>query len=187
VRQHLLRDVGEAAVAEVVVEVVRRLEVVGDVQVLVAVAVEVPPHDRQAVAVVLDAGLVGDVDPARVPVVAEQAVALAGLERRRRAGQREEVVLVALRHDEVALAILAAKDGYGGSSSCLVLRIAGRQRHLGDDLVRQAVLERAVGQHVEVEVAVVVVVGERAAHAGGGETEPERRAFSANVPSPWLT
>ena len=74
VRQALVDDVGEGAVALVEVEAIGRLEIVGDVDVGPAVVVDVDPERGVALGQAPDAGLGGDIGEVTVAVVVKQVV-----------------------------------------------------------------------------------------------------------------
>ncbi len=157
--RHLLRqDFAERPVLVVEVEVVPFEEVVGDVQVGPAVAVQVPHADAQAEGdlALVDAGLLGDVRE-RAPVVAEelvaaQRVALAApvlpevelADRRERVVQEVEV--------EVPILVIVEEGGVGGVSRVVEPILGGSLLKLGDSVL--------VGALVDEQLVPAVVVGE---------------------------
>ena len=77
VRHDLVDDVGEGAVPVVVIELVGRGEIVGDVEIGPAVVVVVPPGGGMALRLAGDAGAVGHVGEGAVAVVVKKIIALA--------------------------------------------------------------------------------------------------------------
>ncbi len=170
VREGGAGDLLERAVAAVAVEAIRRVQIVGDVQIEPAVAVGVPPLRGEAVALVVHAGCRGGVDEAAA-VVAEQAIALAGDEDA--FAEREEEVAGLRGHDQPVAVAFELRVRWEQLLPSLANRL--RRRGRGDDLGRHLAAEHAVVEQVQVEVAVVVVVGEGDPHRRGDGVETERR------------
>ena len=150
-----LRDVGELPVPLVAEELVPA-DVVREVEVEVAVVVDVRPRGAEAPVRVVEAGLAADLGERAVVVVAVHQVRLAGR--------------VAPAHDVEILVAVAVDVGPGGRPGPPRGADAGLRADLGEPdaagravVVEEAVLHAdAVVGHEQVQPAVVVVVGERA-------------------------
>ena len=179
VRQRRLRYVLERAVAAIAPQPVLAVDVVADVEVEATVVVEVPPHAAEPVAGHAHARGIADVDEARGPIVAQQAIALARGEHA--AVLHFEQFLVAARHDRLTALLRGLREREAGERrEQLLARRRDRfgQRHFGNELRRQVGTEHAVRQHERIEIAIVVVVRERSARARRSDCEAERsRAF----------
>ena len=148
-------DLGEGAVAVVVVEEVRDGKIVRDVDVGPAVVVVVPPRRGMPLRFAGDAGGGGDIRERAVAVVVEKIIRLA-------VGVRGCIEQVGVDvHVEPAVAVII---GEGRHAAGVLERESARRRLLLEGavaLVDEKLVGRAQAADIEVEPAVVVHVGKR--------------------------
>ena len=108
VREALIDDIGEGAVAVVEVEAVGRLEIIGDIDVRPAVVIDVEPERGVALRQTPDAGRLRDIGESAVAIVVEEIVpaALRGLGKIEDVG--DEIAI------ELAVAIIVGEDRVDG-------------------------------------------------------------------------
>ena len=182
VRQQLASHVAEPAVAFVVPQYVRALEVVRDVEIRPAVAIVVTPCGRQPHSMIGHACCGGRIDEATA-VVPQQAIRLAS--HVDAAVERKEVLAQRLWHLEVDRRFPTLQP-----LELWVRRRAQRRHHLVGPPPRglrwrdalqhfghqtPAGVQRAVGRHVDVKVTVLIEIAKRRHRAGSGNVEAKTR------------
>ncbi len=154
-RQALVDDVHEAAVALVEVEAVRGLEIVCDVQVRPAVVVDINPYRRVPLRQAPNPGLGGDIGEGAVAVVVEQVsrAPLRGL------GKIEDV------GDDVAVeetvAVIIGEHGMNAGVRDIEAIVVGAFGERSVAIVDEQQVRRVVAADVKIGPAVLVDVHRR--------------------------